>query len=214
MLATIFISVFALLLGLAICFVGYRLFLVFLPIWGFFAGLYVGALGTSTLFGEGFLADISGLVVGVTLGLITGILSYLFYLVGFVIVAGVIGWLAGTGLMAILGFEPGLVVTLISLAFAVGLIVLTMFFNLQKYAVIGITSILGSDLLVLSGLLLFNQVSVEQLQAGSNIVAPILQSSWVAWLIWAILAIAGILVQIQANRTFTFTRERYVEAWG
>jgi hypothetical protein len=134
--------------------------------------------------------------------------------VGVVIVAGVIGWLAGTGLMAILGFEPGLVVTLISLAFAVGLIVLTMFFNLQKYAVIGITSILGSDLLVLSGLLLFNQVSVEQLQAGSNIVAPILQSSWVAWLIWAILAIAGILVQIQANRTFTFTRERYVEAWG
>ena len=214
MLTTIFISVFALILGLAICFVGYRLFLVFLPIWGFFAGFYIGALATSTLFGGGFLVDITGLVIGIILGLITGILSYLFYLVGVVIVAGVIGWIAGTGLMAALGFEPGLVVTLIGLAFAVGLIILTMIFNLQKYAIISITSILGSDLLVLSGLLLFNQVSVEQLQAGSNIVEPILQSSWFAWFIWAILAVAGIVVQIRANRTFTFTRERYVEAWG
>ena len=120
MITTIFISIFALLLGLAICFVGYRLFLVFLPIWGFFAGLYIGAMGTATLFGGVFLADITGLVVGVIVGLITGILSYLFYLVGVVIVAGVIGWIAGTGLMTAIGLEPGLVVTLVGLAFAVG----------------------------------------------------------------------------------------------
>jgi hypothetical protein len=214
MLTTIFISIFALLLGLAICFVGYRLFLVFLPIWGFFAGFYIGALATSNLFGGGFLADITGLVVGVIIGLIAGILSYLFYLVGVVIVAGVIGWIAGTGLMTALGFDPGLVITLVGLAFAVGLIILTVIFNLQKYAIIGITSILGADLLVLSGLLLFNRVSVEQLQAGSNLVEPILQSSWFAWLVWAVLAVTGIVVQIRANRTFTFTRERYVEAWG
>jgi hypothetical protein len=214
MLTTIVISIFALLLGLAICFVGYRLFLVFLPIWGFFAGFYIGALATSNLFGGGFLADITGLVVGVIIGLIAGILSYLFYLVGVVIVAGVIGWIAGTGLMTALGFDPGLVITLVGLAFAVGLIILTVIFNLQKYAIIGITSILGADLLVLSGLLLFNRVSVEQLQAGSNLVEPILQSSWFAWLVWAVLAVTGIVVQIRANRTFTFTRERYVEAWG
>jgi hypothetical protein len=214
MITTIFISIFALLLGLAICFVGYRLFLVFLPIWGFFAGLYIGAMGTATLFGGGFLADVTGLVVGVIVGLITGILSYLFYLVGVVIVAGVIGWIAGTGLMTAIGLEPGLVVTLVGLAFAVGLIIVTLIFNLQKYAIIGITSIMGADLLVLSGLLLFNRVSVEQLQAGSNLVEPILQSSWFTWLVWAVLAVAGIVVQIRANRTFTFTRERYVEAWG
>ena len=214
MITTIFISIFALLLGLAICFVGYRLFLVFLPIWGFFAGLYIGAMGTATLFGGGFLADVTGLVVGVIVGLITGILSYLFYLVGVVIVAGVIGWIAGTGLMTAIGLEPGLVVTLVGLTFAVSLIILTLIFNLQKYAIIGITSIMGADLLVLSGLLLFNRVSVEQLQAGSNLVEPILQSSWFTWLVWAVLAVAGIVVQTRANRTFTFTRERYVEAWG
>jgi hypothetical protein len=214
MLTTIFISIFALLLGLAFCFVGYRLFLVFLPIWGFFAGFYLGAFGVSTFFGGGFLADITGFAIGVIAGLITGILAYLFYLIGVVIVAGVIGWIAGTGLMAALGFEPGMIVALVGFAFAVGLIILTLINNLQKFVIISLTSIFGSDLLVLSGLILFNQVSVEQLQTGSNLVQPILQSSWLAWLAWAALAIAGIVVQIRANQTFTFTRERYVEAWG
>lgn len=214
MLTTIFISIFALLLGLAFCFVGYRLFLVFLPIWGFFAGFYLGAFGVSTFLGGGFLADITGFAIGVIAGLITGILSYLFYLIGVVIVAGVIGWIAGTGLMAALGFEPGMIVALVGLAIAIGLIIVTLIYNLQKFVIISLTSIFGSDLLVLSGLILFNQVSVEQLQTGSNLVQPILQSSWFAWLAWAALAIAGIVVQIRANRTFTFTRERYVEAWG
>ncbi len=214
MLTTIFISIFTLLLGLAFCLVGYRLFLVFLPIWGFFAGFYIGAFGASTLFGGGFLADITGLVIGIVIGLITGILSYLFYLAGVVIIAGVIGWIAGTGLMAALGFEPGMAVALVGLVFAVALIILTLILNLQKYAIISISAILGADLLVLSGLLLFDRVSVEQLQAGSNLVQPILESTWFAWLAWAILAITGIFVQVRANRTFVFTRNHYVEAWG
>jgi hypothetical protein len=205
MLTTIFISIFTLLLGLAFCLVGYRLFLVFLPIWGFFAGFYIGAFGAATLFGGGFLADITGLVIGIVIGLITGILSYLFYLAGVVIIAGVIGWIAGTGFMA---------VALVGLVFAVALIILTLILNLQKYAIISISAILGADLLVLSGLLLFDRVSVEQLQAGSNLVQPILESSWLAWLAWAILAITGIFVQVRANRTFVFTRNHYVEAWG
>ena len=35
-------ALLALLLGAAFCFVGYRFFLVMLPIWGFFAGLWHG----------------------------------------------------------------------------------------------------------------------------------------------------------------------------
>lgn len=39
MLSTLFVVLFAVVLGLAFCFAGYRVFLVMLPIWGFFAGL-------------------------------------------------------------------------------------------------------------------------------------------------------------------------------
>ena len=44
MLSILFISLFALILGLAFCFAGYRVFLVMLPIWGFFAGFWLGAM--------------------------------------------------------------------------------------------------------------------------------------------------------------------------
>ena len=40
--------------GLLLAFFGYRLFLVLLPIWGFFFGLWLGADTMQVLFGEGF----------------------------------------------------------------------------------------------------------------------------------------------------------------
>ena len=44
------VSILALLLGLAALLAGYRLFLLLLPIWGFFAGFFIGAkLGPDVL---------------------------------------------------------------------------------------------------------------------------------------------------------------------
>jgi hypothetical protein len=43
MLQVIVASFFALLIGMAFLLYGYRLFLVMLPIWGFFAGFWLGA---------------------------------------------------------------------------------------------------------------------------------------------------------------------------
>ena len=65
MISTLLLVVLAALLGLAFCFVGYRFFLVMLPIWGFFAGFWIGAYGTSLLLGTGFLGTTIALVVGV-----------------------------------------------------------------------------------------------------------------------------------------------------
>jgi len=44
-------TMIALLMGLVICFGGYRLFLVLLPIWGFFFGFALGAQTIQALFG-------------------------------------------------------------------------------------------------------------------------------------------------------------------
>ena len=70
MLATITLALFAVLLGVAFCFAGYRFFLVMLPIWGFFAGFWLGAQTTVLLFGDGFLATTTGWVVGFVAGII------------------------------------------------------------------------------------------------------------------------------------------------
>ena len=74
------VSILAILLGLAALFAGYRLFLLLLPIWGFFAGFFIGATAITLLLGDSFLVTVTGWVVGFILGLIFAILSYLFYL--------------------------------------------------------------------------------------------------------------------------------------
>ena len=68
-------------IGLAFAFWGFRVFLVLLPIWGFFAGFLLGANGVQYIFGEAFLATATGWVVGFLLGLLFAVLSYLLSLI-------------------------------------------------------------------------------------------------------------------------------------
>ena len=69
----------ALMFGLVMVFSGYRLFLFLLPIWGFFAGFFLGAQTIHYLFDVGLFATVTGWVVGFFVGLIFAVLSYLFY---------------------------------------------------------------------------------------------------------------------------------------
>ncbi len=64
----------ALLFGLVLAFAGYRLFLVLLPIWGFFFGFGLGAQSIQALFGDAFLATITSWVVGFVVGAIFAVL--------------------------------------------------------------------------------------------------------------------------------------------
>ena len=214
MFQIILAALLALMLGAAFCFSGYRIFLVMLPIWGFFAGFWLGAEGTALIFGTGFLVTATGWVLGFILGLIGAVLSYLFYTVGVVIVAAGFGAALGTGLMAVIGFESGLLVAITGLVGAVVVAGLTLVFSLQKYVIIAITATGGANAMLLSGLLFFGRVSLQSLQTAGSSIKPILQDSWFWSIIWLILTVAGIVVQIRSNRTYTFSRDRYVEGWG
>ena len=56
MFTVIVAALFIAALGAALCFFGYRVFLVLLPIIGFFAGFWLGAEVVSIIFGTGYLA--------------------------------------------------------------------------------------------------------------------------------------------------------------
>ena len=58
------IGLIGLLLGLGFVFYGFKLFLILLPIWGFFFGFLFGAGVVTAIFGDGFLATTTGWVVG------------------------------------------------------------------------------------------------------------------------------------------------------
>ena len=213
MLPNILIIMFAVLIGAAALLWGYRLFLVLLPIWGFFAGLWLGVTGTTILLGDGFFWTVSGIVIGVVIGIFGAILSYMFYLVGVAIVAAAIGGMLGSGIMGALGFDPGFLSTVVTIASAIAVAILALILNLQKFVITFLTAIGGAALVVISGMMLIGQVTIEQIQLG-NLVGPIFNSSWIWVLAWFILVILGLIFQIRRDREYQFSKDEYLINWG
>ena len=214
MVQVIVAALFALVLGLAFLLYGYRLFLVMLPIWGFFAGFWMGAQGIQWLLGQGFLATTTGWVMGFILGLIFAVLSYLFYVFGVGIVAAGFGASLGSGLMAAMGFDPGFLMAVVALVSAVVVAGITLFLNIQKYVLIFMTALGGANAIVLGFLLLFNRVDLAEVAGAGSSIRPILHDSFLWGVIWLGLAVIGLLWQIRANRNFVFEKESYVVDWG
>jgi hypothetical protein len=193
-------TMIALLLGLVICFGGYRLFLFLLPIWGFFFGFALGAQTLQALFGQGFLATTTSWVVGFFVGALFGLLSYLFYVVGVGILAGSLGYALGAGFMNLIGIDWGLLVWIVGIVVAVVAIAVTFYFNLQKYVIIVATAIGGAGVIV--GTLMFGLIGVTLAKFFENPIRFALQDSPLWTIVFLVVAIAGIAVQILTTRAW------------
>ena len=192
-------AILAIIVGLVALLYGYRLFLILLPIWGFFSGFAIGATATSALFGGGFLATLVGWVIGFFVGLVFAVLSYLFYIVGIALLSATFGFFLGYGFM-LLFMNPSLIPTLVGIAMAVIVAFVVLAFNIQKPVLEFITAFGGASAILTGILLLFGRIPFESL--GENPVQLVIQDSWF-WLIgWLVLGIAGFAFQINSNRTF------------
>ena len=193
-------SLIALLFGLALTFGGYRLFLILLPIWGFFFGFGLGAQTLQVLFGVGMMATVTSWVVGFIVGAIFAVLSYLFYMVAVALLAGSFGYGLTVGLLTAIGMNFGFIVWAIGLVAGVVLAVVVIIFNIQKYAIIVITAVGGTSAIIFTLLAIFGNVTLVELLLGPVRLA-IANSFW--WLLFfLIVAGAGIVVQIMANRSY------------
>jgi hypothetical protein len=214
MLSGILFAIFAGLLGLFLCFWGYRLFMIMLPVWSFFGGLWLGAKGVKLLFGGGFLATTTGLTVGLILGIVLAIFSWQFYELGVAILGGVIGAWLGYGVMNWLGLPSGTLPVLVATGCGLVLGIVTLVQNWQQYLVMVLTAIAGANALVLSLLIVLGRVSMESLQGAGSAIRPILGDSF-GWLfLWLGIAIAGVIVQARTYRRFTFVKQEFVKYWG
>lgn len=193
-------SMIALLLGLAVTFSGYRLFLILLPIWGFFFGFGLGAETLQVLFGVGFLATVSSWVVGFLVGAAFAVLSYLFYIVAVALMAGSFGYGLAVALLAAIGLNLNLIVWLIGLVAGIIVAVVVLIFNLQKYAIIVITALGGTGAIIFTLLAIFGEITPANLLLNP-VRQAILNSFW--WLLfYLVVAVAGIIVQLLANREY------------
>ncbi|WP_448604762.1 TM7S3/TM198-like domain-containing protein [Thermoleptolyngbya sp.] len=213
MLRPILLALFSGVFGVLLCFGGYRFFMVMLPVWSFFAGLWLGAKAVFLLLGGGFLATTTGLTVGLVLGVLLAIFCWQFYEVGVALMGAATGALFGSSIMAILGFQQGTLPALVALGAGLVLGVLTYVRNWQKYIVMLLSAQGGANALVLSLLLLNGRVSIEDLKNAGNTLLPIFQDSWFWLLLWTGLAIAGFLYQLRRYRSVEFAQQEFVRFW-
>lgn len=193
------VSILALIIGALALLAGYRLFLLLLPIWGFFAGFALGAQATVMLFGGDFLATVTGWIIGFVVGIIFALLSYLIYIVGVALLSAAFGYFLGAGLM-LLFLDPSLIVTLVGLAGAVVMAFLVLAFNIQKPVLEFITSFGGATAVLTGILLLLGRIPFESL--GDNPVRLVREDS-IFWMIaWLVLGFVGFAIQIASNRTY------------
>src|ERR1044072_76803 len=98
---------------------GYRFFLFLLPVFGFFFGFGLGAQTVQALFGDAFLATVTGWIVGFGMAMLVAVMSYLFYFRAVALVAGALGSPVGVGLLQAIGLDFGFLVWLVGIVAAV-----------------------------------------------------------------------------------------------
>jgi hypothetical protein len=190
----------ALLVGLAVCFNGYRWFLILLPIWGFFFGFGLGAHTLQAIFGVGFVATVTSWVLGFIVGLVFAVLSYLFWMIGVAIFSGSFGYALGVGLMGAIGIDFGLLVWLVGIVLGIIVAVVVLVLNLQKWAIILITAFGGAAIIAGTIGLMFSGGTAATL--GENPFRAVISTSPLLIILFLVLGVLGFISQWRINQSW------------
>ena len=186
--------------GAAMVFGGYRLFLVLLPIWGFFVGFGVGAQTIQVVFGEALLASVTSWVVGFIVGLIFAVLSYLFYIFAVAVLSFSFGYGLTVGVWTWIGLDPGLISWILGVIVGVVIAFAVLALNIQKYAIIVITAVAGTSVTIFTILATVYGPLVTNLI--ENPVKVALENSFL-WAVFALaVVVAGGVVQLRDTRNW------------
>jgi len=190
----------ALFVGMAICFSGYRWFVILLPIFGFVFGFGLGLDTMQSLFGTGNLATITGWVVGFIVALIFAVLSYLFYFIGVALMGGALGYAIGVGFMGLIGLDPGFLTWVVGMILGVVFAVATIALNLQKWMIVAATAFGGAGVIIGTFLMAFGVIPATTF--GSGAVKAAIADSWFWLLGFLLLAILGLAAQVFTGRNY------------
>jgi hypothetical protein len=195
----IVVGLLAILVGLAFVFSGFRLFLILLPVWGFFVGWFFGAQLVSVIFGTGFLADVTGIVVGFVCALIFAVASYLWYWLAVTLLGGTVGYAVGIGLVGFLGISNNFINVSVGILFGIVFALAAIWLHLPKYLAIAFTSVGGAFAAVAGLAILFGKLDTATLGHTGATIGAIKDLNWL-WLAAAIiLTVIGIWYQTRST---------------
>ncbi len=184
--------------GAAMIFGGYRLFLVLLPIWGFFFGFGLGAQTIQYIFDTSLLSDVTSWVVGFIVGLIFAVLSYLFYIFAVAVLSFSFGYGLTVGVWTAIGLDPGLISWVLGVIVGVVVAVAVIGLNIQKYAIVIITAVAGTAVTIFTILSVVYGPLVTNLLESPVKTALDNSALWV--LFGLVVAGAGVVVQLRDTR--------------
>lgn len=195
------VGILALVIGIALCFAGYRAFRALIAVWGFFAGFLLTAQAIGVYSGGHFLVSLGGLAIAFIVGLLLAALAYYLYVAAVVILSASVGFWVGTGLMMALGYgnhsTPALIAGLI---FAIALALFALALDLTRLLIVISTSLGGASSMIAGILLLLKVIPLEALSFG--MVGAIISGSQRWGLAWLVLAIIGIIVQLSSTQRY------------
>jgi hypothetical protein len=200
-LETIVVAVVALLVGAGLTVAGYRYFLILLPIFAFVAGFYAASAAITAIFGTGFLADVTGWIVGFVGGVVFAVLAYFFYVVAVIILAASVGAAIGGGIVEAFLPNAGIVEFLAAAAGAIVVALAAILLSAPKYLVIVGTAIVGAATTIAGVLLLVGQIKLPEL--GHGPVNAIVHQSPLWSIAFIALTVVGILAQMRMTQMYT-----------
>lgn len=146
---------------------GVRFFWILLALWGALVGFLAGADIAASLLGVGFLATIAGWVAGIAGAILLGLLAGAAYWAAVVVISGGIGYAVGSGVLLMLGVDPGLVTAAAGLALAAVLIGAAIVLRVPVVLVAVLTSFGGVGYAIVGGLLVLGRIGLADLQGGA-----------------------------------------------
>jgi len=189
----IIVGLLALVIGLGWAFYGLKVFTILLPLWAFFFGLLSGAGWAQSVFGDGLFASVLSWGIGIVLGLVLAVISYLWYYAAITIAGGAVGYALG------LGFVDWLAPNAQFIAIVAGLIVGAVFaagtflLGVPIWLVIWFSAISGAAAAINGILIMLGRIHLEDLHGG--LMSGLLKDSFIGVVAWIVVAVAAGLWQ-------------------
>jgi Domain of unknown function (DUF4203) len=201
------LGLFDLFIGVTIALFGLRFFFALLPIGAFFVGGYVGSMAVHHLFNEGFLNSIATIFAGFAVGFGCAFVAVLVWYVGALIMAGAVGAMLGSGLVAAFTSDADVLTFIVAVVGAALAVFLAYQFNLPSWVIVISTSLVGAAIAVLGALLVFDRVDTDDLQNGPAL--AMVNHSWFWVLVWVAVAGAGIVLQYRMSKEIELPEGRW-----
>ena len=191
------VAIIAAVIGAAFCFGGFKFFLILLPLWGFLVGFNVGTDAITLILNEGTFATVLGWVVGLVIGLLFAVFSYLWYWLAIALLGGSIGYIFGVSVWGLIGNEHSFIAFAIGLVCAVALAIVVLALNVPKMIVIILSGLGGAAAIVAAWFIVSGAIPVDNIHWTT--VGHEITKNWFWLIVWGLLGAAGIIAQLRAS---------------